>query len=163
MDGQTPRKRKKLLRRVARGVVVVAVLVGVAVAALPWLLSRPAARVEIVKRVNRAIAPGKVGLRGLSLSWSGPIRLTGLSLKDGRGKTLIDARRAAIDRGLLALIRDPSRLGTVTLDEAAVDIERRADGSIDLVDALVPRSPAPPKTPAPPPAPERAGTGGVDV
>ena len=50
-----------------------------------------------------------------------------------------------IDRGLIALARNQTSLGTITVEGAVVDIERRADGSIDLVDALNP----PRDTPAP--------------
>lgn len=162
MDGKTPRRRSPA-RRLVRAVLVLTVLGGVAVAALPWLLGTPPAREAIVARVNRAIAPSTLKVRGLALAWTGSIRMTGLTLKDGRGKTLIDAKRAALDRGLLALLRDRSRLGTVTLDGAAVDIERRADGSIDLVDALVPPRPAAaPADPSAPSAPPST-SGGVDV
>ena len=69
--------------------------------------------------------------------------MTGLTLVDAREKTLIDAREARLDRGLVALGMNSSRLGTLTLTEAKVDIERRPDGLIDLIEALVPTKPTP--------------------
>lgn len=150
MDGKTP--RKSLPRRLARAFVVLMVLGVVAVGVLPWVLGTPPARNAIVAAANRAVAPSKIGVRGLSLSWFGSLRLTGLTLTNGEGKTLINAKSAVLDRGLVALIRDHSKLGTLTLDGAAIDIERRANGSIDLVDALMP----PKVVHGPPPLPEAA-------
>ncbi len=142
MDGETPRKRKKsLVRRLARALLVLSVLAVVVVAALPWIAATPAARNALVGQINKVVAPSKVGIGEISLAWFGSIRLTGLSLVDGHGKTLITAQRATLDRGLLALLRDRAHLGTLTLDGATIDIECRADGSIDLVDALVPPKP----------------------
>ena len=149
MDGQTPRKRS-LKRRAARVVGIFCLLVLVAVIALPWLAGTAPARLAIVKVVNNVLAPSTVEIKGLSLSWTGSSRLTGLTLKNRQGKTLIEARQAVIDRGLIALARNHRDLGTITVDGAVVDIERRADGSIDLIDALIP-----PKTSAlPAPSPK---------
>jgi translocation and assembly module TamB len=155
MDGQTPRKSWK--RRLVRALALCLILSAAALGALPWLLGTPPVRSALVGAVNRAIAPSRVAIRGVSASWVGPIRLTGVSLRDGRGKVLIDAKSAALDRGLIALARDPSRLGTITVEGAAVDVERRADGSIDLVEALVPPSP---KAEAPDEAPKPTTTSG---
>jgi translocation and assembly module TamB len=149
MDGQTPIKRKSFKRRAFRALAFLLLVGLVTVGALPWLLGTPPARRAIVAAVNRALAPSRVGLRGLSLSWTGSIRLSGVSLRDGHGKTLLDARLAVLNRGLFALLLDRSRLGMLTLDGAAVDIERRADGTIDLVDALMP---PPSKTATTPPS-----------
>jgi translocation and assembly module TamB len=137
MDGKTPRKSFK--RRLVRSFLALVMVSVLALAALPWLLSTTAARQVIVAVVNRALAPSKVGVRGLSLAWSGPLRLSGLSLEDAQGKTLIAAKHAVLDRGLGALLLDHTRLGMITLVDADVDIERHSDGSIDLIDALVPR------------------------
>jgi translocation and assembly module TamB len=147
MDGQTPRRTWK--RRLIRALTFCLIATAGFLAALPWILGTPPVRSALVKAVNRALAPSRVEVGGVSASWFGSIRLTGLKLHDRSGKTLIDARRAAIDRGLLALALHPKRLGTITVDGAAVDIERRGDGSIDLVDALVPPGPSPAAKTAP--------------
>jgi len=152
MDDQTPRK-KSFARRLLRVVVLVVLLTAVLVGALPWLLSTPPARRAVVAAVNRAVAPSKVGIGGLSVSWAGSIRVTGLWLRDKDGKTVLTARQAVLDRGLFPLILDRYKLGTLTVEGASADVERRADGSIDLVDALMPpRSPAAPAQAAAPAA-----------
>ena len=161
MDGRTPRKKSRL-RLLARALFVVLIVVVVGVAALPWLLRTPPARNAIVQRVNALLAPSQVQIGGLSPSWTGSITMTGLTLIDGHGKTIIAAPRATLDRGLLALLRDHSRLGTITLDGAALDVERRADGSIDLVDALSPPKPADAPAPTGPP-PSTGPASPIDV
>jgi translocation and assembly module TamB len=135
MDGQTPRRTwaRRLVRALTLGLLTAAGLL----VALPWLLATPPARSALVRAVNRALAPSRIELRGVSASWFGSIRLIGLKLHDASGKTLIDAPRATVDRGLLALALRPTQLGTISVEDAAFDIERRADGSIDLIDALV--------------------------
>ncbi len=144
MDGQTPRKTKQktsLKRRFLRGFAILCILGMIAIAALPWIASTPPARLAIVRAVNSALSPSTVEIKGISLAWTGSIRLQGLTLTNARGKTLIDARQAVLNRGLIALARNHSDLGTLTVDGAAVDIERKADGSIDLIDALMPPKP----------------------
>ena len=141
MDGQTPRKSFK--KRLFRVVGVFFVLTIVITAALPWILSTPPATAAIVKLANRTLAPTRIGVERISFSWFGSIRMTGLTLIDVNEKTLIEAKEATLDRGLVALGMNSSRLGTLTLHEARVDLERRPDGLIDLVEALVPTRPAP--------------------
>src|SRR3954468_15835372 len=102
MDDKAPRKRS-FLRRLVRAVVVLVLVVGVATAALPWLMSTSLARRAVVAAGNRAVAPSKVGVSGISLSWTGSIRLSGVTLRDKDGKTLVSARHAVLDRGLIPL------------------------------------------------------------
>ncbi len=155
MDGQTPRK-KSLKRRLFRAVVVLFVLGLIGTAALPWLASTPPARRAIVNAINKSIAPSKVEIQGIRLAWTGSLHLLGLTLTNSAGKTLIDAKQAVLNRGLIALARDRSDLGILTVENAAVDIERKADGSIDLVDALMPPNPKPVADPdAKPSAPSK--------
>ncbi|WP_165228960.1 hypothetical protein [Aquisphaera insulae] len=135
-------KKRSWGRRLAVVALVFLAMIGGATWALPRLAGTAFVRSAIAVRVNRALAPSRVEVAGLSASWFGTLRATGLKFTDGQGKTILTADAAALDRGLAALFIDPSRLGTLTVEGANIDIERRADGSIDLVDALTP--PAPP-------------------
>jgi translocation and assembly module TamB len=156
MDGKTPRTRKSFLRRLVRGLALLLIPAVALVAALPWLLGTAPARNAVVAAVNQGLAPSRVGIKGISASWFRPVRLTGLTLRNKNGKTLIAARQAVLGHGLVALAMNPRRLGTIVVEGAEVDIERRADGSIDLVDALSPPKPAV----EPKPEPGRASTSG---
>ena len=123
------------------------------IAALPWLLGTPPGRALILGRVNARLAPGSVRVDGLGLSWVGPMSLDGVALVDPKGKLVLAAKRVTLDRSILGLILSKSDYGTITAEGVAVDVERRADGSIDLLDALASvRTPDAPSTaPAPPP------------
>ncbi|MFO0960941.1 MAG: hypothetical protein U0800_26470 [Isosphaeraceae bacterium] len=111
-------------------------LLATLVVAAPWLVSTPIGRNAILTRLNREFSPGSLSCESWSISWNGPIVLSGLSLRDPRGKEVAVVERVELDRGLLSLATDPSRLGTLSLEGARLDIERRSDGSIDLIEAL---------------------------
>ncbi|MFO0950629.1 MAG: hypothetical protein U0835_05645 [Isosphaeraceae bacterium] len=144
MDGRpTPRRRPSWRRRLFRGLVFLILVAGGTFAGLPWLLGTAPGRRALEAGVNRVLAPSRVKIGGLSASWFKPTHVSGLVLTNGEGKTLIRARQAVIGQGLLKLATKPMRLGTIIVEGADVDIERRADGSIDLVDALNPPGPAP--------------------
>jgi translocation and assembly module TamB len=67
-----------------------------------------------------------------------------------------------LDCGLVPLVLSKPIRGVVTFEGAAVDVERRADGSIDLVDALASLS-GPSAKPQPTPAPSAPAGPGPDL
>lgn len=132
------------------------------VAALPWLASTPPVLCRLVAMANGALAPSKIEVGSLRLAWFGPIRASGLVFRDRAGKAIVSASRATLDRGLVPLALSKPMRGVVTLDGAAVDVERRADGSIDLMDALASLS-GPGSKPQPTPAPSVPTGPGPDL
>ena len=136
---QSPRSGgRRRLRWIAAGLLVVVVLVAAGVAGLPWLIGVPAVRRAVVSQVNRMYEPTVIELDGVSASWTGPVRLSGVVLRDGNGKAVVSSPTATLDRSLWQLLSIRPDYGTLTLHGATVDIERRADGSIDLAEALAP-------------------------
>jgi translocation and assembly module TamB len=127
------RKQKRWLWKVVAGLMLLAMGV---VAGLPWILSTPPARGFLLGKVNARLAPGSVELVGLGISWTGPIELTGLSLRDPRGKVVLASRRLTLDRGLLGLLASRPDYGTITIEGATIDVERLEDGSIDVLQAF---------------------------
>ncbi len=143
--------------RPAKVVAVLTLLAVVVVAALPRLMGLAPARAWLVGRINARLAPGSIGLAGLAPTWTGPIELTGVTLVDPKGKKVLAARRVRLDRGLLGLLASPSKFGKVVVEGAEIDVERRADGSVDVLDALGPLAkPAAPGAAVPGPAPASA-------
>ena len=127
---------------------------------LPWLVGTPPGRALIVGQVNTRLAPSSVAIGGLDLSWSGPITLRAFELRDPKGKVVLAAERATLDRSPIGLISSRPDYGTLTLEGVAVDVARKADGSVDLLDALAsilkgnaPASATAPAAPAPAPTP----------
>jgi translocation and assembly module TamB len=153
-----PRKKRRFLKTV----VALSLIAIATVGALPWLLSTHSGRSWLVGRVNARLAPGSVRVGRLGLSWTGPIALDRVALMDPKGKTVLAADRLTLDRGLLGLIASRPNYGTITIEGATVDLERRPDGSVDLLDALAssrkseaPAQATPPVvTPSPTPTPE---------
>ena len=125
-----PRRRwRKLLALLVLG------MVGL-VAAAPWVLSAGPVRSIVVARINAAIAPGSVVVEGWSLGWLGPIRIDGIALVGPQGKQVIAARQVRFDWGIIGLLLARPDYGTITVERAKIDVERRVDGSVDLLDAL---------------------------
>ena len=151
-----PRKRRRLWKVFA----TLALLAVALVAALPWMLGLAPARGLLLGQINAQFAPGSVEMESLGASWTGPIELGGVALRDPRGKLVLAAHRVVLDRGLLGLMASRPDYGTITIEGATVDVERRADGTIDVLDALASvfkADPAPPPVigavPVPAPAP----------
>ena len=162
MDDPTPRKRS-WRRRLFRAAPVAAGLLVAAVGSLPWIAGTPPARRLLFSAAKSAVAGGEIDFKDVELSWLGPTRVHGLSLTDRNGKTLVKAGRASLDRGLLALLRDRNDLGTLTIEGGVLDVERRADGSIDLIDLLSPARPGKIPDPAAAPSPKSPTTVGLTV
>jgi hypothetical protein len=110
----------------------------VVVGAIPWLLGTAPARHWIVARANRVLAPGSLELGALRLSWFGPTRVEGLVLRDAQGDRVVAAPRASLNRTFGQILTDRARSGIIALEEASLDVERLADGKIDLFETIKP-------------------------
>lgn len=133
-------------RRRRTALVLLALAVVAPIVALPWALGTPPARRWLLGKANRALAPGGLEVASFRFSWFGPTRLTGFALRDGRGDRVVAAPSVEWDRNLGQILFDRPRLGTLDLGAAALDVERAADGSIDLYEALRPILTGNPKT-----------------
>lgn len=134
MKAKAPRRRRWLWI-VPIGAVVLAVT---AVAALPWWLGTASGRRWVVARANRVMAPARLELTGLRVSWFGPAELRGVTIRDKEGDAVVSAPSASWDRTLGQFLFARPELGTLALHGASLDVERRPDGSIDLAEAIAP-------------------------
>ncbi len=134
-------KKRRLLKIFAGLLVAMLVLV----AALPWILSSSLARSFLLAQINGKLGSGRVEVDSFRFSWSGPIVAEGLVLKEADGEAILAAPSAVWDRGLWHLLTDRPHYGTVTLDGAKIELERRRDGSLNLARALglEPKNPTP--------------------
>jgi translocation and assembly module TamB len=131
-------RNRRRLRTIVIGLTLIVLIVAATVAALPSLAGLAPIRGWIVSAANARLAPTRIELASLGLSWSGPVRMTGLVLRDARGKAIVTAPEATFDRNVRQLALGRGGPATLTLVGAKVDIERSADGSIDLLQALGP-------------------------
>lgn len=133
-----PRRRRKL--RWLLLAAVVPLLVGLLLTALlPSYLSTPSMRAWLLRQANQALAPdGSLDVARFHFSWFGPTRLDGFTLRNGQSKIVVRSPSALWDRTLAQILFERPDYGTLDLGPARLDIERRADGTIDLYEALGP-------------------------
>ncbi|HEX2475427.1 MAG TPA: hypothetical protein VHK01_11805 [Lacipirellulaceae bacterium] len=135
--------RRKDLPRVSRAIrhggirrrlLVFLVLIAVAVALLPLVVSNTRLRDAVLA----AALPGddvQVSVTGASLGWfSGP-SLNGVEVKDANGKLLLTAEAVRIDRSPINLLMNWRNLGTIEFVRPALHLAIRPDGS-NLEDAM---------------------------
>jgi translocation and assembly module TamB len=140
MTDPNPRPAAKKKRRwpkvLAGGLLVVLALV----AALPLGLATPSGQRWLAEGANRGLAPGggRIAWTSLRFSWFGPMRLTGLVLRDAEGDEVVAAPRATVDRNLFQLLFDRPRYGTLMLEGGALDVQQRPDGTVDLYETIKP-------------------------
>lgn len=154
-----PRKR---FGRIKKFLALGTLTLGGLVAALPWLASTAPARSWVVAQANATLAPAKLEVASVQLNWLGANRLSGVVLRDESGKALASAPRITIDRGLLSLAMSRTAPMKVRVEGLALDLERKADGSLDLTDALKPLLGGPRPRPDTPEPPREAGGAPVD-
>ena len=142
LAGTRPRRWR---RRLFLGVLVL----GALVAALPTILSLGPVKALVVNRINAKLAPGSIVVANWSLGWLQPIRVDGLALVDPSGKQVVAAKRVGMDWGFLGLLMAQPDLGTITVDGGKIDVERRVDGTIDVLDAIDALTRPDPKHPEP--------------
>jgi hypothetical protein len=131
-----PRRRWRRFRLIAGSLLLVLVA---GILALPYGLGTPAARRWLLEQANRTLAPnGRLEVASFRFSWFGPTRMTGFTIEGADGRVLVTAPVALWDRPLGRILFDRPRLGHLVLQGYRLDVQRRADGTVDLLEALAP-------------------------
>ncbi len=119
MADSTPPAKKP--RRWPRRIAVVLVLL----LALAWFAPTIVAKTGLLNPfLAQATAKfdGRIGVGGVSLGWFSPIVLTDVTLTDADGKPILAAPTVRSSHTLLTLARNPSDLGTFTVENPKLDI-----------------------------------------
>ncbi len=126
----------------------IVVLLVVLVLLAPYLASTGWGEAMIARIAGGALN-GRVALKDLSLSWTGPTEIRGFVLTDKGGRERIAIRHATLQKGLWGLIWEAEKFGHVTLDGARLTVW------VDRPSPLLPPSekPSEPKEPGPLPEP----------
>ncbi len=147
MKPTTPDPEPRSRRRLRLGLwLAVLTLPVVAILALPWALSTEPARVWLLSRANQVMAPGSVEIAALKFSWFGSTHFKGVVFRDAEGHRVVEAPGAIWDRNLFQILFDRPRLGTIRIDQAAIDAEHKSDDTINLFETLRPLFEGDPKT-----------------
>ena len=108
------------------------------IAALPWLLALPIAQRRMVAEANKILAPSSVEFGAIRLSWFKPTEISNVVLHNARGGKLIAAPRATFGWNLWQVLVSHPEEAHLAIDQGDVDIERFADGTVDLYETLRP-------------------------
>jgi translocation and assembly module TamB len=99
--------------------------------------------VKVIQRrlaaaANRILAPGSVEFDSIHLSWYRPTQITGFALHDAQGDPVIAGGHAVFSWNLWQILASRPKAATLTIERGDLDIERRADGTVDLYETLRP-------------------------
>src|SRR5262249_36167749 len=120
-------------------VAVALLLIGAGLfAALPWILSRTFARRLLAARADAILAPGSVEFAAIHVDWFRPTEIVDVVLRDGQGDRLVVAPRAVFDWNLWQILFARPRSATLRVFQGDLQIERMADGTVDLYQTLRP-------------------------
>ncbi len=133
--GRPHRKRRRRIVLTALGILLVA-----AVWSIPYLLSTAAGTRFVLGLVNERIR-GTVELGELSLSWTGPSRVAGLTVSDPDGREVLRVEEGQIPGGLWRLLTDAERFDRAELAAPAAHLYLDSRGVPSLVEALQPVEP----------------------
>ncbi len=107
-------------------------------AALPWVLGWSCARQLLAARANAILAPSSVEFAAIRFSWFGPTEIRDVVLRDAQGDRLVAAPRAVFDWNLWQIVFARPRSATLRVLQGDLQIERAADGTVDLYQTLEP-------------------------
>ena len=128
------RARRRWLRVALAIVLIIAGLI----VALPWLLGLSVAQRRLAALANRTLAPSSVEFGALRLSWLRPTEISNVVLHDAQGDRLLGAPRATFGWNLWQILVTRPEAATLTIPQGDLDIERFADGTVDLYETLRP-------------------------
>ena len=134
---EAPRRRRRL-RFVFVGLLLLLGLIGGFIAAIPWWLGTDSGRRWLLSKADDALAPARLEVARFDFSWFGPTRMDGFALVDAQGDRVVSCPSARLDRGLFGLLFDRPRYGELRLERAVLEVERLPDGQIDLYETLRP-------------------------
>ena len=106
---------KKRRHRVRRWLLFILLLLIALVWSLPYIASTGAVSGLIVSAVN-ANMQEDVRIEGLWLSWLGPCRVTGVTLRDREGREIFQLARGEFSKGILGVLTSAESFGQVILD-----------------------------------------------
>ncbi|WZO99847.1 hypothetical protein EP7_001461 [Isosphaeraceae bacterium EP7] len=135
MSGNSPKRRGgrpfwKKMAFLAFG------LIAALAVALPWIIAAGPVKRLLLSQANAALAPGGLRFESFEPSWFGPAVIKNLALLGPQGQPVVQAAHATWDRNLAQILFDRPRYGTLKLKAAKLDVERKADATLDIFEAI---------------------------
>lgn len=130
-----PRPRRRWMRRVVILLILLIGLLLAGLAAAPALLSTSGGRAMITRQINQRIA-GQARIDSLDLNWFASQTITGLSLDDPAGESVMQVKQVTVEATLWSLVTGSRALGEVRLDNPTGHIIADESGQTNLQRAL---------------------------
>jgi translocation and assembly module TamB len=135
----SPTDRGKTRRRLFwRAALAVTLVVVGSIASLPWLLALAPAQRWMAARASAILAPAGVEFEVLRLSWLRPTEVIGLVLRDAQGDRVLASPRSVFQWNLGQILFHWPKTARLKIEHGDLDIERNADGTVDLYETLRP-------------------------
>jgi translocation and assembly module TamB len=130
--------RNRVGRRWPRLVFALLFVGAILFASLPWVLRWQVVQRRLSIEANKILAPGSVSFSAIRLSWFQPTEIFSLVLRDAQGEPVVAAPRARFQWNLWQILFRRPKSATLTIEKGDLDIERFADGTVDLYETLRP-------------------------
>jgi hypothetical protein len=133
-----PRSRKKKRRRAWPffSLLLLGLICGTVLLA-PTLISLTPLGPNMVQAAAKDQLRGSLQVQSVSFGWFSPVRLTGVVVNNAEGQTLGVVKSITVNKSLLALLGDRTKLDVITVEEPQLQLVLRPDGS-NLEDLLAP-------------------------
>ena len=127
-EQKAPRKKRRIWLRVLLALLLILVALA---ATAPWLLSTgPGTR--LVLWIANSKIDGKMEIADLSLTWSGPCRIEGLSIRDPKNREVLGTQRLTWSNGVWGGITKWEDLGEVNVKKLLVGLYLQENGKTSL-------------------------------
>ena len=133
-----PKSHSRARRRWWIGVLLVVFAGAAFVVTLPWVLALPFAQRHLRNAANRILAPSRLEFASIALSWNRSTSISGLVLHDARGDQLVVSPHAVFNWSLSQILFAQPTDARLVIENGDLDIERFADGKVDLYETLEP-------------------------
>jgi hypothetical protein len=118
-----PRRKRRRLAIGGISLLIVALLVGL----LPTILVHTPLLRVVLRRAARL--DGSLSFQSATLGWFSSTSITGITIRDAQGETVIEADRITCDRALPRLIFSSTHLGTLRIEKPRLNITISREGS----------------------------------
>ena len=138
----TTGKGRSWAKRIALILLVLLLGLVVFIAFAPGILGGGWAKGRLTAMIDNAIE-GSVKIDGISLSWFGGQRISGVQLSDPQGKVVASVESVSVESSLWALVMGGRDLGRIEVVQPMLDVAADASGQTDLQKAVTPSRPMP--------------------
>ncbi len=142
VEKRPARPRRRWRRRLAIGFLILLVLLIVLIGSAPYIASTQAVSTYAISFVNDRLM-GSIRLQKLSLSWGGPISISGVQVFDADRREVVQVSKITCAAGLWRLLTSSEAFEEIAIDAPKVDLHLTPTNEVTLAQAFQPTQPSP--------------------